>query len=85
MQVRYVVPGTGTLYQACDMTPEWSIDLQSVLDLNLDKVTPSSLTMWQLLQAGQVELVLSLVEKRWARTADPSHVRYLIFKVRCRG
>ena len=33
------------------------------------------------LQAGQVELVLSLVEQQWAHVADPSHVRYFIFKV----
>lgn len=31
--------------------------------------------------ARQVELVLAVVEQRWARSADPSQVRYFIFKV----
>lgn len=30
----------------------------------------------------QVELVLTAIEQRWSRTADPSQVRYFIFKVR---
>jgi hypothetical protein len=29
----------------------------------------------------QVELVLTAIEHRWARAADPSQVRYFIFKV----
>lgn len=29
----------------------------------------------------QVELVLAVIEQRWARTADPSQIRYFIFKV----
>ena len=34
----------------------------------------------QLLHA-QVELVLTAIEQRWSRNADPSQVRYFIFKV----
>jgi hypothetical protein len=30
---------------------------------------------------SQVELVLAVIEQRWARIADPSQVRYFIFKV----
>lgn len=33
------------------------------------------------LQSGQVEVVLAGLDRQWARKADPSHVRYFIFKV----
>jgi hypothetical protein len=36
----------------------------------------------QLNARDQVELVLAVIEQRWARSADPSQVRYFIFKVR---